>query len=54
MRREPAGEKIKAWPDGTEMIAIGADAEADGRKWTNVRDPDGNEGWVAVEFLVAR
>ena len=44
-------ESIKVWEDGTEMVVIGPDVTAEGRDWKNVRDPDGNEGFVAAEFL---
>ena len=33
------------------MVVIGPDVTAEGRDWKNVRDPDGNEGFVAAEFL---
>ena len=45
-------DKIKAWPDGTEMIEISAAVEVENRLWRHVRDPDGNEGYVPAEYLV--
>ena len=45
------GEKIEAWWDGSKMVAIGPDEVAGGRSWKNVRDPDGNTGYVAAEYL---
>jgi len=52
IRRTPAmADKIKAWPDGTPMQIVGPDAQAEGRTWKNVRDPDGNVGWVPAEYL---
>lgn len=52
IRRTPAGDQIRAWPDGATMTVIGEDKQAEGRTWKNVRDPDGNNGWVAAEYLV--
>lgn len=40
-------------PEGTSLVVIGADRQADGRVWKNVRDPFGVEGWVAEEYLRA-
>lgn len=48
---DPA-DRIKAWPDGTEMVVVGQDVTEDDVVWKNVRDPDGNEGFVPAEFLV--
>jgi hypothetical protein len=54
IRRAPAtGERIKIWNDGAEMVSLGEEQQAGGRAWKKVRDPDGNEGWIAAEFLVA-
>ena len=44
-------DAIKVWEDGTEMVVVGPDVTAEGRDWKNVRDPDGNVGFVAAEFL---
>jgi hypothetical protein len=55
IRRAPAtGERIKTWSDGAEMVSLLEEQQAGGRSWKKVRDPDGNEGWVAADFLVAR
>ncbi len=45
-------DRIKVWPERTIMMIIAPDREVDGQKWSNVRDPDGTEGWVPAEFLV--
>ena len=45
------GQRIKVWNDGTEMADLGETAEHGGKSWRKVRDPDGNVGWVAAEFL---
>jgi SH3-like domain-containing protein len=53
LRRSPGdGERIKAWPDGAKMTVIGVDRIVGGKTWKNVRDPDGNEGWVLGDYLV--
>jgi hypothetical protein len=53
LRRTPgtSGERIKVWNDGTEMADLGETAENGGQSWRKVRDPDGNVGWTAAEFL---
>jgi len=48
----PVGDKLKAWPDGTSMVVVGPDQTVMGKTWKNVRDPDGNVGWVAGEYLL--
>ena len=45
------GQRIKVWPDGTAMADLGETAEDGGKSWRKVRDPDGNVGWAATEFL---
>ena len=55
MRAEPAttAALVRAIRDGTELEVIGADREAGGRNWRNVRDPaSGASGWIAADFLV--
>jgi len=53
LRRTPSttGQRIKVWKDGTEMADLGETAEGDGKSWRKLRDPDGNVGWAAAEFL---
>ena len=53
LRQTPGttGQRIKVWKDGTEMADLGESAEIGGQKWQKVRDPDGNVGWTAAEFL---
>jgi hypothetical protein len=46
-----ASDTVTAWPDTTKMQVVGADVEADGRRWKNVRDPDGLVGWVPAEYV---
>lgn len=55
IRRVPGtGDRIRAWSDGAEMVPLGEQQQASGRTWTKVRDPAGNEGWVAAEFLILK
>ena len=45
-------DKLEAWPDGTPLRVVGRDAEAEGRLWKNVMDPDGQTGWVPDQYVV--
>jgi len=51
VRREPGGDPIRVWPDGTPMLVVGADQQADGRTWRNVWTLDGVNGWTAADYL---
>lgn len=51
-RTVETGDRIRAWPDGTVMSVVGEDRQFEGQTWKNVRDPDGNVGWVPAEFLL--
>lgn len=42
---------VNFYPDGTRLEQIGEDFAGADRVWRNVRAPDGQEGWVAVDFL---
>lgn len=54
IRRSPSAEdKMKAWSEETLMLVVGDDLQAEGRLWANVMDPDGNRGWVPVDYLVS-
>ncbi len=46
-------EKLRVWPDGTEMVIVGGDQIVEGVTWKNVRDPVGNVGWVAKQYFAA-
>ncbi len=53
LRPEPgSGEAVKGWIDGTVVVIVGPDRQANGKTWKNVRDPEGNVGWMAAEYLV--
>ncbi len=45
------GEKIEAWWDGSKLVEVGPEEAAGGRTWKKVRDPDGNIGYVAAEYV---
>lgn len=52
IRRSPdLADRIKAWPDNTEMVEIASTVQIGGLTWRNVRDPDGNEGFVPDQYL---
>ena len=55
LRREPGqiGEKIKTIQDGTLVEVVGPDRTVDGIVWRNVRDLQGEVGWIAGSFLAA-
>jgi hypothetical protein len=44
-------DRYKAWADVTSMLVVGADRMVNGRLWKNVRDPDGNIGWIPNQYL---
>ena len=46
-------DKITAWPDETKMVQVEPCVAGDRPTWKNVYDPDHNEGFVPVEYLVA-
>ena len=52
LRKTPGGDAIRAWADGSVMQTAGADQVAAGRTWRNVKDPAGNVGWIAADFLI--
>lgn len=53
IRRTPSmADRVRAYPDGTELIVIGEDVFGDGQRWHHVRAPDGLEGYVPVIYTV--
>lgn len=52
VRRSPAGEPLRVWPDGSPMLVIGEDQSAGGRVWRQVATLDGETGWAAAEYLL--
>jgi hypothetical protein len=54
MRSEPAttGTLVRTIKEATELDVVGADREAGGRRWRNVRDAAGGvSGWIVADFL---
>ena len=45
-------DRLVAWSDGTRLQVAGDDVIGDGHRWTLVRDPAGQLGWVAADYLV--
>ena len=43
---------LKAWAEGTLLEVAGDDASGDGYRWKRVRDPNGQLGWIAAEFVM--
>jgi SH3-like domain-containing protein len=55
LRRDPGqgGERLKTIPDGSVVEVVGPDRTVDGIIWKNVRDLQGEAGWIAGSFLAA-
>jgi hypothetical protein len=55
VREKPglAGRKLAVAPEGSRLLVVGDDAEADGRKWRNVKTAAGITGWVAAQYVKA-
>ena len=53
MRKEASrtAEIVRTLPDGTILQIVGANKTNGDLVWRNVRDADGNEGWVAAAFV---
>jgi hypothetical protein len=45
------GPIITIVPEYTPLVVVGADRQADGLVWRNVRAPSGAEGWIASSFV---
>jgi hypothetical protein len=53
LRTQPGStDRIKVWPEGTQLVDLGQQADAGGKKWRQVRAPDGAVGWAASDFLM--
>jgi hypothetical protein len=55
LRPQPSsqGDPLTTLPDGTRLEQIGDDVPGGDYVWRHVRAPDGQEGYVAVDFLTA-
>ena len=53
LRQEPSttAPDLEWLLDGVQLVLLPGEAEADGYTWVLVRTPDGNEGWVATDFI---
>jgi membrane protease YdiL (CAAX protease family)/DNA-binding NarL/FixJ family response regulator len=53
LREQPgnSGAIITVVSEGTPLLVIGADRTVDVMAWRNVRAPNGNEGWIAAQFV---
>ncbi|MBK8985173.1 MAG: SH3 domain-containing protein [Chloroflexi bacterium] len=53
LRSEPStsAPDVEWLLEGTQLVVLPGDAEADGYTWIFVRTPAGNEGWVATAFI---
>ena len=53
LRNTPSlNDRSRAYPDGTEMIWLGDETDADGHHWYKVRTPDSFIGWIPTDYLV--
>jgi hypothetical protein len=44
-------DRLRAWPDGTQLQVTGAPTEVNGLSWTPVVDPAGNRGWIPSQYI---
>jgi SH3-like domain-containing protein len=53
LRRDPGqnGDRIKTVPEGSLVEIVGPDRTIEGTVWRNIRDLQGDVGWVAGGFL---
>ncbi len=51
LRRTPRlADRDTAYPEGTRLVAIGADVDGEGGRWHHVRTPDGKSGYVPARY----
>jgi len=53
LRSEPSttAPDVEWLLEGTQLVVLPGEAEADEYVWIYVRTPEGNEGWVATDFI---
>ncbi len=53
LRERPSSSstRIKSLRDGTVLEIVGANQEAEGEVWRNVRDASGASGWIVSDYL---
>jgi hypothetical protein len=47
------GDRLTAWPDGSQLEVVGDDVSGDGLTWASVRAADGQIGFVPRQYLSA-
>ncbi len=53
LREAPGGtQEVELIPDGTVLTLLPGRETVDDLEWQQVRTPAGNEGWVAVDFII--
>ncbi len=53
LRETPGGvQEVELIPNGAELVLLPGQEVVDDLEWQQVRTPVGNEGWVAVEFII--
>lgn len=53
LREAPGGtQEVELIPDGTVLVVLTGRETVDDLEWQQVRTPAGNEGWVAVDFII--
>ena len=45
-------DRVRAYPDRTQLEIIGEDVFGDGQRWHHVKAPDALEGYVPVIYTV--
>jgi hypothetical protein len=53
LRETPGGtQEVELIPDGTVLILLSGLETLDGTEWQQIHTPAGNEGLVAVDFII--
>ncbi len=43
-------DRLRAWPDNTQLRVVGPDTTVNGTQWKQIQDPAGNQGWIPTEY----